>query len=229
MAQLSSPRTTRSRAIKSIKAKSFNAILSTWMCCSCGLIANVAPAAAQEPSTASEVANQDVPVATQDPPANVQPPTNREPEASAKPPVANSQESPEVISEEISEVISEEPPEIPIPQFSDAILSDTPGLYLSPGEQQPREISSDQNGSDAASSTPGAQVGMYRFQTPASKDYLVQRARAESAARNALLERYRKAGWNYGQPTIDSNVWYSLRTTPRYKNFFVVPMRPVIE
>ncbi len=221
MAKLSSPRTTRSRAIKSIKAKSVKAILSTWMCCSCGLIANIAPAAAQEPVTGSEVANQVVPVATQDVPANGQTPTNREPEASAKPPVANSQESPEVISEE--------PPEIPIPQFSDALLSDTPGLYLSPGEQQPREISSDQNGSDAASSTPAVQVGMYRFQTPASKDYLVQRARAESAARNALLERYRKAGWNYGQPTIDSNVWYSLRTTPRYKNFFVVPMRPVLE
>jgi hypothetical protein len=221
MAKLSSPRTTRSRAIKSIKAKSVKAILSTWMCCSCGLIANIAPAAAQEPVTGSEVANQVVPVATQDVPANVQPPTNREPEASAKPPVANSQESPEVISEE--------PPEIPIPQFSDTLLSDTPGLYLSPGEQQPGETTSDQNGSDAASSTPAVQVGMYRFQTPASKDYLVQRARAESAARNALLERYRKAGWNYGQPTIDSNVWYSLRTTPRYKNFFVVPMRPVIE
>jgi len=221
MAKLSSPRTTRSRAIKSIKAKSVKAILSTWMCCSCGLIANIAPAAAQEPVTGSEVANQVVPVATQDVPANVQPPTNREPEASAKPPVANSQESPEVISEE--------PPEIPIPQFSDTLLSDTPGLYLSPGEQQPGETTSDQNGSDAASSTPAVQVGMYRFQTPASKDYLVQRARAESAARNALLERYRKAGWNYGQQTIDSNVWYSLRTTPRYKNFFVVPMRPVIE
>lgn len=233
MAQLSNPRTTRSRAIKSIKA-----IFSTWICCSCGLIANIAPAAAQEPVTGSEVANQVVPVATQDVPANGQPPTNREPEASAKPPVANSQETPEVIPEEIpkeiSEEISEEPPEIPIPQFSDTQLSDTqlsdtPGLYLSPGEQQPGERTSDQNGSDAASSTPVAQVGMYRFQTPASKDYLVQRARAESAARNALLERYRKAGWNYGQPTIDSNVWYSLRTTPRYKNFFVVPMRPEIE
>lgn len=230
MAQLSNPRTTRSRAIKSIKA-----IFSTWICCSCGLIANIAPAAAQEPVTGSEVANQVVPVATQDVPANGQPPTNREPEASAKPPVANSQETPSEIPEEISE----EPPEIPIPQFSDTQLSDTqlsdtqlsdtPGLYLSPGEQQPGERTSDQNGSDAASSTPVAQVGMYRFQTPASKDYLVQRARAESAARNALLERYRKAGWNYGQPTIDSNVWYSLRTTPRYKNFFVVPMRPVIE
>lgn len=230
MAQLSNPRTTRSRAIYSIKTKSANAILSTWMCCSCGLIANIAPAAAQEPVTGSEVANQVVPVATQDVPANGQPPTNREPEASAKPPVANSQETPSEIPEEISE----EPPEIPIPQFSDTQLSDTqlsdtPGLYLSPGEQQPGERTSDQNGSDAASSTPVAQVGMYRFQTPASKDYLVQRARAESAARNALLERYRKAGWNYGQPTIDSNVWYSLRTTPRYKNFFVVPMRPVIE
>lgn len=209
-------RTTRSRAIKFVEA-----LLFSCTCCSCGLIANIAPVWAQEPVVAQESV-----------------------------PAPKVETQPEV---ESSEVPSEEPLEIPIPQFSDAqsseapssdalssealsseapgsesLSSDKPGVYVSPGEQQV-EISSDQNLSDAAANAPAVQVGKNRFQTPASKDYLVQRARAESAARSALLERYRKAGWNYGQPTIDSNVWYSLRTTPRYKNFFVVPMRPVIE
>jgi len=204
-------RTTRSRAIKFVEA-----LLFSCTCCSCGLIANIAPVWAQEPVVAQESV-----------------------------PTPKVETQPEV---ESSDVPSEEPLEIPIPQFSDAqsseaqssealsseaqgsdaLSSDKPGVYVSPGEQQV-EISSDQNLSDAAANAPAVQVGKNRFQTPASKDYLVQRARAESAARAALLESYRKAGWNYGQPTIDSNVWYSLRTTPRYKNFFVVPMRPVIE
>jgi len=204
-------RTTRSRAIKFVEA-----LLFSCTCCSCGLIANIAPVWAQEPVVAQESV-----------------------------PTPKVETQPEV---ESSEVPSEEPLEIPIPQFSDAqssdaqsseslsseaqgsdaLSSDKPGVYVSPGEQH-GEISSDQNLSDAAANAPAVQVGKNRFQTPASKDYLVQRARAESAARAALLESYRKAGWNYGQPTIDSNVWYSLRTTPRYKNFFVVPMRPVIE
>jgi hypothetical protein len=175
------------------------------------LIANIAPVWAQEPIVAQESV-----------------------------PTPKVETQPEV---ESSDVPSEEPIEIPIPQFSDAqssealsseaqgsesLSSDKPGVYVSPGEQH-GEISSDQSLSDAAANAPAVQIGKNRFQTPASKDYLVQRARAESAARAALLESYRKAGWNYGQPTIDSNVWYSLRTTPRYKNFFVVPMRPVIE
>jgi len=194
-------RTTRSRAIKFVEA-----LLFSCTCCSCGLIADIAPVWAQEPVVAQESV-----------------------------PTPKVETQPEV---ESSDVPSEEPLEIPIPQFSDtqsseaqgseSLSSDKPGVYVSPGEQH-GEVSSDQNLSDAAANAPAVQVGKNRFQTPASKDYLVQRARAESAARAALLERYRKAGWNYGQPTIDSNVWYSLRTTPRYKNFFVVPMRPVIE
>lgn len=199
-------RTTRSRAIKFVEA-----LLFSCTSYSCGLIANIAPVWAQEPVVAQESV-----------------------------PTPKVETQPEV---ESSDVPSEEPLEIPIPQFSDAqssealsseaqgsesLSSDKPGVYVSPGEQH-GELSSDQNLSDAAANAPAVQVGKNRFQTPASKDYLVQRARAESAARAALLESYRKAGWNYGQPTIDSNVWYSLRTTPRYKNFFVVPMRPVIE
>ena len=194
-------RTTRSRAIKFVEA-----LLFSCTSYSCGLIADIAPVWAQEPVVAQESV-----------------------------PTPKVETQPEV---ESSDVPSEEPLEIPNPQFSDtqsseaqgseSLSSDKPGVYVSPGEQH-GEISSDQNLSDAAANAPAVQVGKNRFQTPASKDYLVQRARAESAARAALLERYRKAGWNYGQPTIDSNVWYSLRTTPRYKNFFVVPMRPVIE
>jgi len=194
-------RTTRSRAIKFVEALLFSCTNY-----SCGLIADIAPVWAQEPVVAQESV-----------------------------PTPKVETQPEV---ESSDVPSEEPLEIPIPQFSDtqsseaqgseSLSSDKPGVYVSPGEQH-GEISSDQNLSDAAANAPAVQVGKNRFQTPASKDYLVQRARAESAARAALLESYRKAGWNYGQPTIDSNVWYSLRTTPRYKNFFVVPMRPVIE
>jgi hypothetical protein len=211
MTHLLRHRTTRSRAIKFVEA-----LLFSCACCSCGLIADIAPVWAQEPVVAQESV-----------------------------PTPKVETQPEV---ESSDVPSEEPLEIPIPQFSDAqsseaqssealsseapgseaLSSDKPGVYVSPGEQH-GEISSDQNLSDAAANAPAVQVGKNRFQTPASKDYLVQRARAESAARAALLERYRKAGWNYGQPTIDSNVWYSLRTTPRYKNFFVVPIRPVIE
>jgi|GEM_PF-1234567 len=194
-------RTTRSRAIKFVEA-----LLFSCTSYSCGLIADIAPVWAQEPVVAQESV-----------------------------PTPKVETQPEV---ESSDVPSEEPLEIPIPQFSDtqsseaqgseSLSSDKPGVYVSPGEQH-GEVSSDQNLSDAAANAPAVQVGKNRFQTPASKDYLVQRARAESAARAALLESYRKAGWNYGQPTIDSNVWYSLRTTPRYKNFFVVPMRPVIE
>lgn len=211
MTHLLRHRTTRSRAIKFV-----DALLFSCACCCCGWIADIAPVWAQEPVVAQESV-----------------------------PTPKVETQPEV---ESSEVPSEEPLEIPIPQFSDAqsseapssdalsseapgsesLSSDKPGVYVSPGEQH-GEISSDQNLSDEAANAPAVQVGKNRFQTPASKDYLVQRARAESAARAALLERYRKAGWNYGQPTIDSNVWYSLRTTPRYKNFFVVPMRPVIE
>ena len=194
-------RTTRSRAIKFVEA-----LLFSCTSYSCGLIADIAPVWAQEPVVAQDSV-----------------------------PTPKVETQPEV---ESSDVPSEEPLEIPIPQFSDtqsseapgsdALSSDKPGVYVSPGEQH-GEISSDQSLSDAEANASAVQVGKNRFQTPASKDYLVQRARAESAARAALLESYRKAGWNYGQPTIDSNVWYSLRTTPRYKNFFVVPMRPVIE
>jgi hypothetical protein len=209
---VSSHSATRSRAIKLLER------LPLAILCTCGAVANNPPAFAQEPVVLQEqaatppIASNEAPVAARETPAIDQPPTKSEPEASIKTP------------EDISNDISNDPPEIPIPAFSD-----TPGVYVSPGEQELSPRDPDQGGSDVTSSAPAVQVGKYRFQTPASKDYIVQRARAESAARAAFLERYRKAGWNYGQPSIDSNVWYSLRTTNRYKNFFVVPMRPVIE
>jgi hypothetical protein len=122
-------------------------------------------------------------------------------------------------------------PEIPIPVFSDSAEATAdsspaprspfvPGVDVSPGEL------SDRRGAST--------VGKNRFQSSSSRDYLIERARQESAARAALLKRYRDAGWNYGQPTIDSNIWYSIHpetnhpfsSNPflRSRRFFVTPV-----
>lgn len=127
-------------------------------------------------------------------------------------------------------------PEIPIPVFSDSAEATTddarpprnpfvPGVDFSPGEPSSNKPS-DRSGASA--------VGKNRFQSSSSRDYLIERARQESAARAAILKRYRDAGWNYGQPTIDSNIWYSIQpktnhpfsSNPflRSRRFFVTPI-----
>lgn len=132
-------------------------------------------------------------------------------------------------------------PEIPIPVFSDSAETTAdgspvprnpfvPGVDVSPGEPSSESPLSSKPSDRSGSSA----VGKNRFQSSSSRDYLIERAKQESAARAALLKRYRDAGWNYGQPTIDSNIWYSIHpktnqpfsSNPflRSRRFFVTPV-----
>jgi len=132
-------------------------------------------------------------------------------------------------------------PEIPIPVFSDsteATVNDspTPGNPFVPGvDVSPTESTDGLTSNEQSSDRSGVSaIGKNRFQSSSSRDYLIERARRESAARTALLKRYRDAGWNYGQPTIDSNIWYSINpktnqpfsSNPflRSRRFFVTPL-----
>ncbi len=131
---------------------------------------------------------------------------------------------------------AEEVPEIPVPVFSDSVGAEklespipmnpfVPGVDVSPGDAE--------DGKTAVRSG-ASEVGKNRFQSSSTREYLIQRARQESAARAALLKRYRDAGWNYGQPTIDSNIWYSINPNTnqpfssnpflRSRRFFVTPV-----
>lgn len=132
-------------------------------------------------------------------------------------------------------------PEIPIPVFSDsaeATVADSPipgnpfvpGVDVSPTEPSDQLLSNEQSYDRGGATS----IGKNRFQSSSSRDYLIERARQESAARAALLKRYRDAGWNYGQPTIDSNIWYSINPKTnqpfssnlflRSRRFFVTPV-----
>lgn len=131
---------------------------------------------------------------------------------------------------------AEEVPEIPVPVFSDSVGAEklespipknpfVPGVDVSPGDAE--------DGKTAVRSG-ASEVGKNRFKSSSTREYLIQQARQDSAARAALLKRYRDAGWNYGQPTIDSNIWYSINpktnqpfsSNPflRSRRFFVTPV-----
>lgn len=131
---------------------------------------------------------------------------------------------------------AEEVPEIPVPVFSDSVGAEklespipknpfVPGVDVSPGDAE--------DGKTAVRSG-ASEVGKNRFKSSSTREYLIQQARQDSAARAALLKRYRDAGWNYGQPTIDSNIWYSINpktnqpfsSNPflRSRRFFVAPV-----
>jgi len=140
------------------------------------------------------------------------------------------------VDEEVAVDKAEQVPEIPVPVFSDSVGAGeidspiprnpfVPGVDVSPGDAEQVQ---------AAVRSGASEVGKNRFQSSSTREYLIQRARQESAARTALLKRYRDAGWNYGQPTIDSNIWYSINpktnqpfsSNPflRSRRFFVTPV-----
>ena len=65
-------------------------------------------------------------------------------------------------------------------------------------------------------------IGKHRFDPSPARDYLIQRARKESEAREELLRHYQAIGFNYAQPTIDGMAMHPYRVKRRW--FYVKPI-----
>ena len=65
-------------------------------------------------------------------------------------------------------------------------------------------------------------IGKHRFDPSPARDYLIQRARKESEAREDLLRHYQAIGFNYAQPTIDGMAMHPYRVKRRW--FYVKPI-----
>jgi hypothetical protein len=66
-----------------------------------------------------------------------------------------------------------------------------------------------------------------RFEKSPAQNYLMMRARQESENRNAVLRQYEAAGFNFGQPEINGNFYFSA-VTPRTRRFVAVQTYTVL-
>jgi len=60
-----------------------------------------------------------------------------------------------------------------------------------------------------------------RFEKSPAQNYLMMRARQDSEHRGALLRQYEAAGFNFGQPEINGNFFFSA-VAPRTRRFVAV-------
>ncbi len=63
----------------------------------------------------------------------------------------------------------------------------------------------------------------YRFQMTPSQSYLISKAREESAHRDAMIHNLEYAGFNFGQPEINSGMFWTASPPPRYRRFYFSP------
>jgi hypothetical protein len=66
-----------------------------------------------------------------------------------------------------------------------------------------------------------------RFEKSPAQNYLMMRARQDSENRYAVIRQYEAAGFNFGQPEINGNFFYSA-VTPRTRRFVAVQTYTVI-
>jgi len=67
------------------------------------------------------------------------------------------------------------------------------------------------------------QVGKFRFQTSANRQYQIEQARRESETRKELLRYYEERGINFAQPTFDGMALHPYPMSKR--RFYVRPFR----
>jgi len=84
----------------------------------------------------------------------------------------------------------------------------------SPGEDKPSEV---KLGYDKP------QVGKFRFETSANRQYQIEQARRESETRKELLRYYEERGINFAQPTFDGMALHPYPMSKR--RFYVRPFR----
>ncbi|MFM7975397.1 MAG: hypothetical protein ACKO8U_10020 [Pirellula sp.] len=77
--------------------------------------------------------------------------------------------------------------------------------------------------SDAKTSEDQSQVGKFRFETSANRQYQIEQARRESESRKALLRYYEERGINFAQPTFDGMALHPYPVAKRH--FYVRPFR----
>jgi len=63
-----------------------------------------------------------------------------------------------------------------------------------------------------------------RFAESPARNYLIARARQDSENRNALLRYYEATGFNYGQPEIAGNFFFSAAPPKRFRRVFAYPI-----
>ena len=67
------------------------------------------------------------------------------------------------------------------------------------------------------------QVGKFRFQTSANRQYQIEQARRESETRKELLRYYQERGINFAQPTFDGMALHPYPMSKR--RLYVRPFR----
>ena len=67
------------------------------------------------------------------------------------------------------------------------------------------------------------QVGKFRFETSANRQYQIEQARRESETRKELLRYYEERGINFSQPTFDGMALHPYPMSKR--RFYVRPFR----
>lgn len=84
----------------------------------------------------------------------------------------------------------------------------------SPGDEKPGD---EKNVGDKP------QVGKFRFQTSANRQYQIEQARRESETRKELLRYYEERGINFAQPTFDGMALHPYPMSKR--RLYVRPFR----
>lgn len=89
----------------------------------------------------------------------------------------------------------------------------------SPGDEKP----GDEKPNDEKTGGEKPQVGKFRFQTSANRQYQIEQARRESETRKELLRYYEERGINFAQPTFDGMALHPYPMSKR--RFYVRPFR----
>ncbi len=89
----------------------------------------------------------------------------------------------------------------------------------SPGDEK----SGDEKTGDEKTGGDKPQVGKFRFQTSANRQYQIEQARRESETRKELLRYYEERGINFAQPTFDGMALHPYPMSKR--RFYVRPFR----
>jgi len=106
-----------------------------------------------------------------------------------------------------------------------ALATQSTGLsqdLASPGNSD-SSWASDSSGANGKTSVGDkTSIGKHRFEPSPAREYLIERARKESEAREELLRHYQAIGFNYAQPTIDGMAMHPYRVKRRW--FYVKPI-----
>ncbi|MFZ4082059.1 MAG: hypothetical protein ACOYKN_12580, partial [Pirellula sp.] len=106
-----------------------------------------------------------------------------------------------------------------------ALATQSTGLsqdLASPGNSDSSEASDSSGANGKTSVGDKTSIGKHRFEPSPAREYLIERARKESEAREELLRHYQAIGFNYAQPTIDGMAMHPYRVKRRW--FYVKPI-----